>query len=293
MRVSTPYQYGSYAGDIARAQERFVALQRQVATGKKLNSLSDDPLALAASLSMKGLRDGLEQYKANLNTAKSELGLAESALSEVNTLMRRAYELAVSGANGSTDQSARLAMLSELNEIQKRLVDLGNTTDGSGEYLFSGQMTDTKPFTMSGQTLVYNGDDLDRAIEAAPGETLVASVQCRQLFTEAHAAIDSLKNNLQGNHAAISGVDIPALQASMTNVNVMRGQIGARLQAVDRWMSDHTRRADELTHSISDVEDVDLAEAIVQYQMAQAAYTGALQVASQGFGLSLLDFIRA
>src|SRR6185503_1149135 len=114
----------------------------------------------------------LEQYKRNLNLAKGQLGLSESALTEANTLMRRAYELAVSGANGATDQSARNAMVSELTEIQKRLVDLGNAQDGNGEYLFSGQMTDVKPFTVVGSTLNYNGDDLDRSVEAAPGEVL-------------------------------------------------------------------------------------------------------------------------
>lgn len=293
MRISTPYQYGTYAGDIAKAQERYVEIQRQIASGKKLNTLSDDPLGLSTSLSMMGLRDGLEQYKRNLNMAKGQLGLAETSLSEVNTLMRRAYELAVSGANGATDQNGRNAMVAELTEIQQRLVDLGNAQGGNGEYLFAGQMTDVKPFTVVGSTLNYNGDDLDRAVEAAPGEVLVASVQGRQLFTEAYAAIDSLKLNLQGNYTAISGVDIPALQASLETINTSRGQIGARLKFVEPWMADHDRRSDELTQSISEIEDADFTEAVVQYQMAQAAYSGALQIASQGFGLSLLDFIRA
>ena len=293
MRISTPYQYGTYASDVSRAQERYVEIQRQIASGKKLNRLSDDPLGLSTSLSMKGLRDGLEQYKRNLNLAKGQLGLSESALTEANTLMRRAYELAVSGANGATDQSSRNAMVSELTEIQKRLVDLGNAQDGNGEYLFAGQMTDVKPFTVVGSTITYNGDDLDRAVEAAPGEVLVASVQGRQLFGDAYEAIESLKLNLQGSYTAITGVDIPALQASLETINVTRGQVGARLRSAEQWMADHDRRGDEFTQSISEIEDVDITEAVVQYQMAQAAYSGALQIASQGFGLSLLDFIRA
>lgn len=293
MRISTPYQYGTYAGDIAQAQERLVTLQRQVSTGKKFSSMSDDPLALTSALSLKGLRDSLAQYQKNLTTAKGQLGLAETTLDEANLLVRRSYELAISGANGATDQSSRIAMVKELDEIQKRLIDLGNAQGLNGQYIFAGQKTDVKPFTIVAGALVYNGDDFDRAVEAAPGETLVASVRARQLVVGAYDAIESLKKNLQGSYTAISGVDIPALQASMDAINATRGSIGARLQSIQSWMADHDRRSDEFTGAISDIEDVDITEAIVHYQTAQTAYSGALAVASQGFGLSLLDFIRA
>jgi flagellar hook-associated protein 3 FlgL len=293
MRISTPYQYGSYAGDVARAQERYVELQRQVATGKRLNKLSDDPLAFSTSLSLKSLKEGVAQYQKNLHSAKGQLGLAETSLDEANRIVRRAYELAVSGANGSTDQGSRVAMVKELNEMQKRLQDLGNAQGANGQFLFSGQMTDVKPFTVSGGSLVYNGDDFDRLVEAAPGETISASVSARSLFVGAFDALESLKTNLQGSYTAITGIDIPNLQRSMDDINTTRGQIGARLQSIAAWSADHQRRADEFGANISEIEEVDITEAIVHYQSAQAAYSASLAVASQGFGLSLLDFIRA
>jgi flagellin-like hook-associated protein FlgL len=58
-------------------------------------------------------------------------------------------------------------------------------------------------------------------------------------------------------------------------------------------LSDHyTRRVDELKSGISDVEEVDLAEAIQQYQLAKNVYNAALSVASKGYDLSLMDFIN-
>lgn len=292
MRISTPYQYGTYSSDVARAQERYVSLQRQVSTGKRINVLSDDPLGMASVISLRHLQEGLGQYQKNLTAAKGQLGLAEASLGEAQTLMRRSYELAVSGANGATDPQARSAMVSELNEIQKRLLDLGNTQGSNGQYLFGGQITDVKPFTVDTSGLVYNGDDLDRMVEAAPGEILVSSVPARQIVTDAYAAIESLKTHLQGDHNAISGVDIPALQESLRDINGLRGVVGARLGSVEQWMNDHARRGDEFAVNISDIEEVDITEAIVQYQMAETAYGAALQVASQGFRLSLMDFIQ-
>lgn len=292
MRISTPYQYGTYSRDVAAAQERYLALQRQVSTGKRINSLGDDPLGMANALSLRQLQDGLAQYKKNLTSAKGQLGLQESTLAEMQTLTRRAYELAVQGANGATDEKGRQAMVSELNEIQKRLVDLGNVQGQNGQFLFGGQTTDAKPFTIVAGALTYNGDDFDRAVEAAPGETLIASIPARQTVEQTYAAIEQLKIDLQGSYTAISGVDIPALQASLDSINALRGAAGARLQSIDRWMSEHDRRGDEFAKAISDIEDVDITETIVHYQMAEMAYGAALQVASQGFRLSLLDFMQ-
>lgn len=292
MRISTPYQFGTYASDVAKAHERYVGLQRQISSGKRINSLGDDPVGMAASLSLRQLQEGLTQYKSNLTSAKGQLGLQETALAEMHALTRRAYELAVQGANGATDNKARLAMVNELTEIQKRLVDLGNVQGQNGQYLFGGQTTDSKPFTFVAGVLTFNGDDFDRVVEAAPGETLVASVPARQTVEGAYAAIESLKLNLQGSYTAISGVDIPALQNSLDSINALRGSVGARLQSISQWMSEHERRGDEFAKSISDIEEVDITETIVQYQMAEMAYGAALQIASQGFRLSLLDFMN-
>jgi flagellar hook-associated protein 3 FlgL len=113
------------------------------------------------------------------------------------------------------------------------------------------------------------------------------------MFIDAYAALESLKNNLQGgNNGALSGIDIPAIQGAMDDFNRERGGIGAKLQQLTQQKTDYQRRIDELSVGISNVEDVDLAEAMVEYQLAETAYTAALNVASQGFGLSLMDFIR-
>jgi len=68
--------------------------------------------------------------------------------------------------------------------------------------------------------------------------------------------------------------------------------VGARLRTVDDLTERYIRMSDEFTKHISDVEEVDVDQAIMQYRLAETAYTAALQVASQGFRLSLMDFIR-
>lgn len=292
MRVSTRYQYERYQSDISRAQERYVSLQSQIASGKRINTISDDPYGAVTSVSLRSLMGATEQYVANVGRAKGQLGLAESSLEESSKLMKRAYELAVSGANSSTSQEGRNAMAAEAREIQRRLVDLGNSRDGSGRYIFAGQMTDTKPFVVNGATIDFNGDTNSVLVESGPGETIASNIDISGQFKNAYDKVKELIDNLEGgNLGGLSGVSLPALQAAGSQITNTRGEIGTRMQTIEQIKTDYTRRIDDFASQISDVEDVDLAEVLLAYKQAETSYQAALQVTSQGFRLSLMDFI--
>lgn len=292
MRISTAYQYGSYSQNIAKAQERYMNLQNQVSTGRKLLVPSDDPSGTAAIVNMRALKSANERFRSNLESGATSLKFAENSLDEMRSILQRAYQLAVSGANSATDQAGRVAMANEVRELQRRLTEIANSRGPNQEFIFSGQMVDTRPFTESPGSLNYNGDANSRVVESGPGETLVVSVNAGGFVVQAYAAMESLRNNLEsGNPGAISGIDISALQSSMTTVSNERGIIGSKLQQIERLQADYERRNDEFTKAVSDIEDVDMAEAVLEYRLAESAYTAALNVAGQGFRLSLLDFI--
>lgn len=294
MRVSTNFQYESYAGTISQTKNQYFAAQQRVTTGKKYTTVSEDPVAALSSLSARTLRSRLEQLNRNLVVAKEYTGTTEGVLTEVGSLTQRAYVLALQGANDSTTQPAREAMAAEIGSIQKRLVDLGNTQMSGGRYLFAGQSSDTKPFSDVGGVLTFNADALPVQVEVRPAETMRANLENADVFfSDVYAALDSLRANLTGgNTQLISDNDIAALQTAIDATNVARGQTGVKFQEIERLRSEGERRIDELTTAISDNEDIDLATAITQMQQAETAYTAALQVAAQGFGLSLMDFIR-
>lgn len=293
MRVSTRYQYERYQSDISRAQERYLNLQSQVATGKRVTTISDDPVAAAHLISLKGVKATTEQYVKNLDGAKGTLGFSEGALDESNKLLKRAYELAVSGANSTMSQEGRNAMAVEVRDIQQRLVALGNTRDGSGHYIFAGQSIDTKPFVSGTTGITFNGDTNPAFVEVGPGETMDPGTNLSAVLVPAYNNLTQLANDLEGgNLGNISGVDLAAMQNTMSAYNAARGVIGSKLQTIDRLKSDYARRIDDFATQISDVEDVDLSETLVAYQQAQGTYTAAMQIASQGFRLSLMDFIR-
>ena len=293
MRVSTRYQYETYKSDMATALARYSEAQNKVSTGKRINELSDSPYEAGTLLNLRNLQSRFEQYQNNLGVAKRSLTLAESTLGEIGSLFNKATQIAVSGANGITSQQARDAMVVEVSDLQKRLVDLGNSRGVSGEYLFAGQKTDTKPFSSVLGVLSFNGDDLGIAIESGSGETMELNIKSGGAITRAFDTLEHLKTSLQGGNVGdLSGIDIPAIQANQAELVQLRGVAGTRLKNVETLTTDYSRRIDDFQSKISDIEDVDIAEALLDYRQAETAYQAALSVTSQGFKLSLMDFIR-
>lgn len=292
MRVSTAHQYENYSRQVQMAQARHLEAQRRVVTGKKLEVMADDPFNGGIVLRMSAVRQASDQYRSNLQTAKGWLGFSESALGDIGGIMTQAYQRAIQAANGITDQAAREGMAREVEDMQRRLVDLANSKGPGGQYLFAGQRTETKPYTITLTTLAYNGDDKQIVVETGPGETQVINTPGGALFLDAYAALESLKTHLRGGDiSAISGVDLQQLKTSMNQLATARGDAGFRLQHVTDLDGQHARRIDELTAGISNLEDVDLAKAATDLQLAATAYQAALQVAARGFSLSLMDFL--
>lgn len=292
MRISTSYQYDSYNREIRQAQQRYFQAHREATTGKRLNTPSDDPYGTSVVLSAGGLKAASEQYTANLRSAKDYLTFTESALDESHGILREAYNIAVRANQTTVDQEARDGMANQVREMKKRLVDLGNTRGASGQYIFAGQMSNTKPFDASSGALVFSGDNNDIAVETSAAETTVVNMPGEQKFEAAWDALDQLETNLRSGTTGATDSDITNTQNQMKSFRSEWGLVGSKLTRIQEIGRHHERRIDELVGQISDIEEVDMAEAITKLQQTEVAYTAALQVGSQGFKLSLMDFIR-
>ena len=292
-RISTFYQYDASLSQIQKSGNAYFAAQRRVSTGKRINDLSDDPTGVSNVISMASVKAGLAQYSANLDRANSWYTTTENSLTEATTLLNRANALTVSGATATVGQSGRQAMASEMTSIRDRLVQLANTKDGNGDYIFAGTATKTAPFSASGGVLTYNGDLGTSKVEAAPGQTVDLSLPGTQsFFTTTYKTLTDTITALQNNDTStLSNASLTNIQAALQSSNLSQGEVGNRVRTISEYQGDQTRRIQELTKGISDVTDVDLTQAITEYQSAQTAYQAALQMAGQNGKLSLMNFI--
>lgn len=293
MRIGTANQYATFQRDIEVSQRKYFDLMSQISSGKRIDKPSDDPGGMRAVIDIKSMKAALEQYTTNIQRGKNNLQLTESSLSEVSTLSSRAYTLVLQGANTSVSQEQRNAMASEIDSIQKRLLQIANTRNANGSYIFSGQQTDRPALTLGASGISYNGDNGPLLLEVSPDETIPSNLPGDPLFTDLYNKLDNIRLSLEGgNVSALSDIHVAEIQTEIRNVNVARGVIGGRLRQLDQVASTHARRIDDLTADASEIEDVDITQAITELKSAESAYQAALQVTSQGSRLSLLDFMR-
>lgn len=169
MRVST---MGSYANGLSAMQRLQAALdqtQRQISSGRRILTPSDDPLAAARAVEIRESIGRLEQFDRNATIANNRLAQEESSLSSVNNILQRVRELAIQANNATQSNETRQLIAVELRESLDQLVQLANQKDGSGDYLFSGNLESTIPVTRSGSAYTYNGDQGQRYIQIGEG----------------------------------------------------------------------------------------------------------------------------
>jgi flagellar hook-associated protein 3 FlgL len=162
MRVSTNTVYDLGTSAILQQQEAHIKTQQQVATGKRILTPSDDPIAAAQALSITQAASLNEQYITNRKNAISALGLEENVLKGVTTLIQDAHQIMVYAGNPTLTSSDRRSLAVDLKGKLDSLVNLANTTDGTGQFLFSGFQAFTTPFVQTGLSVQYNGDQGQR-----------------------------------------------------------------------------------------------------------------------------------
>jgi len=168
---------------IARLTEQANAYQEQIATGKKDLRPSQDPVAAARLASVKDLEADVGRFTDNIGAAKTRLGLADTVLESVQTIMIRANELAIQAANGTNSQLDRQAIRAEIDQLRESMIGLANTADDRGQALFGGFVMRDTPFVKDRTGAVtYAGDSGQSAVLAADGLMLATGISGADAF---------------------------------------------------------------------------------------------------------------
>jgi len=165
MRVSTSGAFASGQSAMQRLQAALDFTQRQISSGRRILTPSDDPIGSARAIEIRESISRLEQFDRNATIATNRLSQEESALSSVNNVLQRVRELAVQANNGTQTNETRRLIAVELRQNLDALVQIANQKDGNGSYLFAGNLEGAAPVTRSGGSYTYNGDQGQRFIQ--------------------------------------------------------------------------------------------------------------------------------
>jgi flagellar hook-associated protein 3 FlgL len=183
MRIATSMIFDAGVANINKQWSSLLHLQQQVASGRRILTPSDDPVAAARALEVTQSSDILTQYATNQQNATSALGLAEAQLTSVNDMFARLKELTVQAGNATLSASDRKSIAFELRSHFDELLGIANAADGQGQHLFSGYMGDTKPFAGTVESgVTYSGDDGQRKLQVSATRMLEISDSGKDVF---------------------------------------------------------------------------------------------------------------
>lgn len=162
MRISSVQIFQQGISAILAQQAKLSHTEQQLATGRKLVSPSDDPVAAAQVLNITEDLARVDQYQRNGNLAQGQLALEDTILGETSNLLQRVRELVVQANNATQNPDTRRSIATELKARNEELLALANTRDASGEYIFAGFQAGGQPFSKVGNGIAYAGDDGQR-----------------------------------------------------------------------------------------------------------------------------------
>ncbi len=186
MRVSTSQIYSIATLGMSQAQAAVTKTQEQMATGKRVLSPADDPVAATTILQLNQELARTEQYKKNIDVADNSLKLEETNLQTVVDLVQRMREIAVSAGNTAVMTSENYKSLAaEVDTRIAELVNLQNTRNASGQYIFAGYQSSTKPFVGDGGgNFSYLGDEGQLRLQASASVSVAVSDSGKKLFVD-------------------------------------------------------------------------------------------------------------
>jgi flagellar hook-associated protein 3 FlgL len=169
VRIATATILRQGVDAMQRLQSNLSKTQQQISSGRRIVSPSDDPVGAAHILELTRGLEETAQYQRNGEIARNRLSLEEESLIGVGNILQRARELALQANNASQSDETRGFMATELREMQEQLVQIANTRDAAGQYLFAGFKARTEPFVRNATGFQYAGDQGQRLVQIGQG----------------------------------------------------------------------------------------------------------------------------
>ncbi|MCL2454494.1 MAG: flagellar hook-associated protein FlgL [Micrococcales bacterium] len=267
-------------------------LQAQLSSGKKVTKASDDPAYAAQLLSLRGEQTRNVQYERNVTDAKSWLTTADTALQTASSTLRRARDLMIQGGNTSLPQVAKDALAIEIREIRSGMIQTANTTF-LGRTVFAG--TSAAGHAFDPTTYAWTGNpagSVDRIV--ADGTEVRVDADGQNVFgsgdSSLFALLDRVASTLEAGGNPADYLD--QVDVFSTRIRTELASIGARQNRIEDATTRLSDAGLNLKTQISGIEDIDLAQVILQLQSQSVAYEASLGAASRVLAPSLMEFLR-
>lgn len=295
MRISSLYNSDAMMAQLGVNGMRMSKLMEQMATQKRINVPSDDPVAATRLVQLNREQSAIKQYQNNISGLSGALASQEAHISAMSNQLISLNDKLLAAANGTHSSEDMAGYGAELSSMLDSLVASMNAQNESGGYLFSGTKTDSKPVVWDEAEgkYVYQGNNGTRETTVANGVSVTENTNVVGAFSGSGNDLEML-NKLK---ALSDKMQDPTLSASdyQDDLNEMltlsensRDKVAAlftdlggrqnRLTMLDDAHTDVSMANDKV---VSDLADTDWATTSINLQL----FTNSVQITNKAYSM--------
>lgn len=291
MRISAKIMAEHIKANLAKQSTQLMETQLKLASGKRINKPSDDPIGIGKVLDYRTTLQTIDQYRANTLDAKTRVAYTETVLGQVSDFIEDAKKIAT-----TPDAEDKTAFAQEIGNIRQQVLGLANSKYGAN-YLFAGHRSDTAPFDLT-PPYAYNGDTGSHQVMVGEGITVAIDADGSQMFIDGadnlFQVLDDLETALSADPYDPVAVDntVDPLYRIADRLQLARSGLAAdykRLERTGDYWSSFGNAVETMRQA---VEDADITRTAVDMQVQQTAYEVLLATAGQVIQPTLIDFLR-
>lgn len=241
--IKTQRQLAVNTGRLNQSYER-------LSSGLRINRSSDDAAGLAVAEKLRSDSRVASVSMRNANDGISIIGIADSAVGQINEILIRLGELAQQSASATNTNSQRSAMQNEFANLMSEIERIAHSTEFNGLYLLSSSNSLTFQVGFDGTSLsgiAFSGiaATLGSMDLAAPGSSI-------HLYSILGATEEDSRL------AALSALE--AIQGAIGSVTRSRGTLGAAESRLHTMIRQIATSRESFQSAESAVADVDVAQ---------------------------------
>ena len=300
MRITDKILQNNFIANLTFSSERLFDAETKVLTNKRVNKPSDDPVGALTSLTIRTRISELNQYQRNIGRSKTMLQNTENSVSQLVEIFQRLTTLTVQGASDSYGPSDKLSIASEVDQLVEQIFNLANNRSES-IYTFAGTRNDVAPYqaerNAAGEIVNVSTTGSAGEISSLIGEkiTIKVNINGEDLFESGQDLLEiaiKIRDDLRINATDELSEDLNGLNDASEKIYNTQSMLGSRLNRIEAADTRAYNDIISFTEFLSDIEDIDAPEAIMDYQLELLTLQASLQAGARLLHPKLVDFLR-
>ena len=176
MRVSTAQFYLQSTLQMSQKSSEVNDQVAYLTSGKRVLTAKDDALSYGTLAGFKDDLAHIDKYKRNINQAENHNQRQDVVFLGTENILNSIKDDMLQANNGAMSSEDRQALAKQTRQSFDQLLDVANSQNENGDYIFAGYQTKQQPFSQQVDgRVIYSGDSGVRELQVAKNITIATN----------------------------------------------------------------------------------------------------------------------